>query len=146
MPDIPYNSIAFPARLGPNFVDPSVCNCTWAEIVWAAISVGRRERVHLLRFGWPSWYEMLYRSAIIWSNLVQNSNARLRRSFAYDALDPSEKGAISYFLGLTIAKLFAERYLHVPWLSHLDVYWSTLKPLMYGNTGSRPDLVGQNAR
>src|SRR3712207_7091622 len=46
----------------------------------------------------------------------------------------------SYFLGLTFAKLFAEQYLNVPWLMHLDVYRDSLQPYSV-NSSARPDLV-----
>jgi hypothetical protein len=60
----------------------------------------------------------------------------------YDGLDPSEKSAVSYFVGLTVAKLLAHRLLDVPWLMHLDVYRRDLQPVLHG--GGKPDLVGQN--
>ena len=59
-------------------------------------------------------------------------------------MDPTEKGAVSYFLGMTICKLFASRFLHTPWLLHLDVFRSQLDPATLGGR-SRPDLVGQDA-
>lgn len=46
-------------------------------------------------------------------------------------------------MGMTLAKLLADKLLDVPWLMHLDVYRAQLGPeLLSGN--SRPDLVGQN--
>jgi hypothetical protein len=66
---------------------------------------------------------------------------RFRRTIAARTLDPSEKGAVSYFLGLTICKLFAARLLDAPWMLHLDVFRPKLNPVLTGR--SRPDLVGQ---
>ena len=80
---------------------------------------------------------------MIYSNLKQDSSGRLCKSSAYLNLDPSEKSAISYFLGLTSAKLFADQYLSVPWLMHLDVYKRSLRPSLVGQ--SKPDLVGLDA-
>jgi hypothetical protein len=51
------------------------------------------------------------------------------------------KGAVNYFLGLASCKLFAARFLQVPWLLHLDVFRPLLNPVLTGR--SRPDLVGQ---
>lgn len=112
----------------------------WPTVVWSAITVGRREFPHVLRHGLFSWFEIAYRAALIFANLCGESG-QIRRSPAYDGLDPSEKGAVSYFLGLTMAKAFAERRLGVPWLMHLDVYREELQPVLEGQ--SRPDLVGQ---
>lgn len=67
--------------------------------------------------------------------------SRLRRSAAFKALDPTEKGAIGYFLGMTLCTVFSTRLLRTPWLLHLDVYKSTIA---ISNPGrSRPDLFGQ---
>jgi hypothetical protein len=50
-------------------------------------------------------------------------------------------GAVNYFLGLAICKLFAAQLLDTPWLLHLDVFRPLLNPVLRGR--SRPDLVGQ---
>lgn len=116
---------------------------SWPFFVWSAISVGRAELFHIVRYGEYSLFEIAYRAAIIFANLYQGGGGRFERSDAYDGLDPSEKGAISYFLGLAMTKAFAERVLGVPWLLHLDVYRQQLQPVLAGR--SRPDLVGQTA-
>jgi hypothetical protein len=66
---------------------------------------------------------------------------RLRRTTAAKTLDPSEKGAVNYFLGLAICKLFADKLLGAPWMLHLDVFRPQLNPVLIGR--SRPDLVGE---
>lgn len=66
---------------------------------------------------------------------------RLRRTNAARTLDPSEKGAINYFLGLAVSKLFAAKLLSTPWLLHLDVFRPQLDVVLKGR--SRPDLVGK---
>jgi len=66
---------------------------------------------------------------------------RLRRTEAARTLDPTEKGAVSYFLGMAICKLFSARLLKAPWLLHLDVFRPTLD--IHLTVRSRPDLVGQ---
>jgi len=118
-------------------------NISWPFLVWSAISVGRAGLLHLVQYGEYSLLEMVYRAAILFANLRDDGYGQIRRSEAYLGLDPSEKSAISYFLGLTMAKAFAESVLEVPWLLHLDVYREELLPILQGQ--SRPDLVGQTA-
>jgi hypothetical protein len=69
---------------------------------------------------------------------------RLRRTSAFEGLDPTEKGAISYFLGMTFCKVFSSRLLQTPWLLHLDVFKSVIATSVLGR--SRPDLFGQQSR
>lgn len=144
MPEIPYHSSRFPLTLGPRFQGRQNLPVSWDDIVWAAITVGKASPLFLLRHGNFSEYEILYRIFMIYANLRERANGRVCRSIAYDALDPSEKGAISYFIGLAMAKLFAGSLLDVGWLMHLDVYQALVRPTFRRNTRSRPDLVGQN--
>src|SRR5258708_24977418 len=44
---------------------------------------------------------------------------------------------------MTLAKLFANRLLSVPWMMHLDVYRQQLQPVLSGR--SKPDFVGLNS-
>jgi len=69
-------------------------------------------------------------------------NGYIRRTDAFAALDPTEKGMVSYFLGMTLCKLFASRLLYAPWLLHLDVFRAALNAVTLGR--SRPDLVGED--
>jgi hypothetical protein len=57
----------------------------------------------------------------------------------YWRLDPSEKRAVSYFLGMTQAKIMCERLLLAPHLIHLDAF---LAAIGKSTRVSRPDLVG----
>ena len=88
-------------------------------------------------------YEALFRLSLVRMALEQSSPIarRLRRTTASRTLDPSEKGAVNYFLGLTVCKLFAWKLLQCPWLMHLDVFRPLLNPVLIGR--SRPDLVGE---
>ena len=141
MPRIKYNMYNFPGGY-QSLNGQGILDISWAELVWAAISVGKGELFHILRYGRFSMFEIAYRLAILYANLCENEQEYIRRSLAYDGLDPSEKGAISYFLGLTFAKVFGERLLNVPWLMHLDVYRDILWVSLINQ--SRPDLVGRN--
>ena len=141
VPQLTYDASNFPASYGSLLAGPHSLSFTWPDLLWVAISVGRGELAHLFRYGPFSNFEIIYRAAVIFANLCDTSNGAIRRSAAYDGLDPSEKGAISYFVGLTITKLFVGMQLDVPWLMHVDVYRQQLQ-LVHGS--SRPDLVGRN--
>lgn len=61
------------------------------------------------------------------------------RSARYSQLDPSEKGAVSFFLGQTQAKLFAHDFFRVSRFVHFDAY------LAYHERPrqrTRPDFIG----
>lgn len=138
---IPYTSEAFPPGSTPNGSASLVV--TWAEILWAALTIGRPSIHHVFQHGPSSLHEAVFRLSLVRMALDQSGPraSRLRRSAAFKALDPTEKGAISYFLGMAFCKVFANRLLRTPWLLHLDVYRATI-PL--SNLGrSRPDLFGQ---
>lgn len=143
MPKLTYEAMGFPVGSGTGLSGTHVLNFGWSELVWAAITVGRAGMREVLQFGAYSTFEIVYRAALLYANLRQTASGDLRRSDAYDGLDPSEKSAISYFLGLTLSKLFAERCLGVPWLLHLDVYRSQLNAILKKGR-SRPDMVGED--
>ena len=112
---------------------------SWPEVVHAAITVGRANWRDVFRHGLYSKYEMLYRASMIYANLRAH-RGKLATTSAFLALDPSEKSAVTYFLGLTFTKLMATRLFATEWLLHLDVYRDLLQPILRGR--SRPDLVG----
>ncbi|MBB6146973.1 hypothetical protein HNQ77_004958 [Silvibacterium bohemicum] len=115
---------------------------SWEQINWAAQTVGKAEH-HVGMHGLFSLFEAAYRTTIVWANLMESASGRLIKSPAYEALDPSEKGSISYYLGLIFAKLFAFRRLDTPWLLHFDVYREEHEAVLEGN--EKPDLIGLNA-
>ena len=116
---------------------------TWDELLHAAITVGRRSWRDVRAHGRYSVFEICYRAAMLLANL-QQSQGQLRKSDAYRSLDPSEKAAASYFIGLTLASLIARSRLGVRWLMHLDVYHDLLQPGL--SASGRPDLVGLDSR
>lgn len=73
---------------------------------------------------------------------VEEVSGYWRKTAAYTRLDPSEKSAVSYFLGMTQAKITCELLLGIPHLVHLD---AILKLLEVPMRTSRPDLVGYDA-
>ena len=114
---------------------------TWAELIWAGITVGRQKWKDVIQHGYHSLFEIIYRFAILKANLSSTPKGEYTKSDAYKNLDPSEKSAISYFLGLSMAKLAAHRFLSVPWVVHLDCVRG-LSIEMEGK--NRPDLIGKN--
>ncbi|MCA9183549.1 MAG: hypothetical protein KDA51_18940, partial [Planctomycetales bacterium] len=114
----------------------------WGQLVWSAITVGRPSLAEVVRFGPFSLFEIIYRSFMLFANL-QQSGSRLIKSDAYKSLDPSEKGAVSYFVGQTMTKLLSADLFDVDWLLHLDVYGRGL-PRRLRRGKKRPDLIGLN--
>ena len=146
---ITYNNHNFPLRFGANFQGTRQLQFTVQELMWAAITVGRANFIDVLSNGIYSEYEILYRASILVANIAQNG-VTLVKSSAYEHLDPSEKSAISYFLGLTFTKLLAAKLLNIPWLLHIDVYrdqfLATGQAFGFGSSRSRPDLIGLDNR
>jgi hypothetical protein len=137
---IPYVTEDFPSGTIPN--GSFELGTNWDEILWAALTVGRPNRQYVLRYGKPSAFEALFRISLVRVALEQRTpgSYRLRRTAAAKSLDPSEKGAINYFLGIAVCKLFAAKLLETPWVLHLDVFRQQLNAVLF--TRSRPDLVG----
>ncbi len=142
MPTIGYISEDFPAG-GPVANGLAVLTATWDDLLWAAVTVGRPNRNYVFIHGTASMYEALFRLSLVRMALEQSGprGRRFLRTDAARSLDPSEKGAVNYFLGMATCKLFAAKLLNAPWLLHLDVFRPMLSPVLTGR--SRPDLVGQ---
>jgi len=138
---LPYTSEAFPAGTLANGAGDLAVG--WPEILWAALTIGRPSVHHVFQDGTASLYEAMFRLSLVRMALEQYGPGatRLRRTSGYKRLDPTEKGAISYFLGMTFCKVFASRLLSTPWLLHLDVFRTTIPASVLGR--SRPDLFGQ---
>jgi hypothetical protein len=137
---INYQSDAFPS----SYPHPwGTLTTSWNELLWAALTIGRPSAYHVFRHGPASFHEAIFRLALVRMAVEQDWQTFLRRTDAYAALDPTEKGMVSYFLGMVLCKLFAARMLQTPWLLHLDVFRNHLNPVVLGR--SRPDLVGEDA-
>jgi hypothetical protein len=141
---IPYVAEGFP--LGTALNGMSELDVSWNDILWAALTVGRPNRQYVFRHGDASRYEAIFRLSLVRMTLEQSRPRayRLRRTNAARTLDPTEKGAVNYFLGMTLCKLFADKLLNTPWLLHLDVFRPQLNAVLTGR--SRPDLVGKEYR
>ncbi|MGC4102857.1 hypothetical protein [Ferruginibacter sp.] len=147
--EITYNSQNFPRHYGPSLRGSNRITFSPQELFWSAITVGRANVIDVISNGIYSEYEILYRSSIVAANIAQNGN-NLIKSSAYQSLNPSEKSAVSYFLGLTFCKLLSHRLLNVPWLLHIDVYRShfraTGQAFRFGSSRLRPDMIGLDNR
>lgn len=143
MPIVDLKALNFPPAVGVQN-GAQRWNLPWNELVWAAVSVGKGSLAHMVQHGQYSMFEIIFRAAMVYANLLEKQDARFARSEAYDGLDPSEKGAVSYFLGLALTKAFVAEKLDVPWLMHLDLYRTrfgvNLAP------GERPDLFGHDSQ
>lgn len=139
---VPFEAQAFPSSL--SIPTAGGLKASWNDILWAAVTVGRPCRYCVFRHGNASAYEAIFRWSLVRMALQQSGVgvSRLQRTEAYKTLDPTEKGSVSYFLGLTFCKLFATNFLDTPWLLHLDVFGDRYRPLLVGR--SRPDLVGKS--
>ena len=142
MPIIPYTASNFPRSMSTSLHGTHSLSVSWNDLIWSAISVGKRGIDDMLAHGSYSIDEILFRNYILWANLWEESDL-IYRSPVYDDLDPTEKGSISYFLGMAIAKLFASSLLFAPWMVHLDRLVDRHTVGLIGR--SRPDLVGQDS-
>jgi hypothetical protein len=142
---IPYAATNFPAGLAATLSSNPHITVTWTDLVWAAVTAGKPGSSYLLAHGWHSLADLVVRTHTVYANLRQRLHY-CERSMLYDSLDPSEKSATSYFLGMTMAKLFAAQLFDTPWLFHVSLASSngTLIKFKRG-TKSQPDLIGQKA-
>lgn len=117
-----------------------------ADFVRASVSVGREHWVQVMRHGPHSRFEVVYRAAMVLANVQRQETSgrrsRLTRTQAYVNLDPSEKGAVSYFIAQALAKRAAEVLLGVPWLLHLAPAARHFSPTLNRRSLKCPDLLG----
>lgn len=107
------------------------------RLAWAAATLGgnpfgprlgRRQRA----------LEMQWRKAMIRASVPVGSK-HFYQSRSYRRLAPTEKGAVSFFLGEAQAKLFAYDFFHVSKLVAYDHYLEYHK---IHRSGTRPDFLG----
>lgn len=118
----------------------------WDDMLWAAITVGRPNTFHVFRHGNASLHEARFRWSMVRMALQQRgpTGQKIVRTDLFKRMDPTEKGAVNYFLGLILCKLFAAKLLDAPWTIHLDVFRSWLAPRLLAGR-SRPDMVAQSS-
>ena len=142
MLSIPYTAQNFKPHMGPQLTGSHALTASWEELVWSAITVGKPGIAELFSHGWYSLSDAIVRSHMVYANLRQTPS-RFEKSTLYDSLDPTEKGATSYFVGMMAAKLVAARLFDTPWLFHLSRFKKGGGKLAL-NGNSQPDLIGLN--
>jgi hypothetical protein len=70
-----------------------------AELVRAVVTVGRENVTDVLQFGDLSELEIVWRTALLLASVQERADGFLEWAPAYHALDPSERGAVSYSWG-----------------------------------------------
>lgn len=139
MASIYYEIEAFTGPLPNGMVSPTSGRhrVSMKRLAWAAATInsnpfapplGGRERA----------LEMQWREAMIRAS-VPLGPRYFYKSRSYRRLAPSEKGAVSFFLGQTQAKLFAHDFFHVNLFVPYDHYLEYLK---VPRAGTRPDFLG----
>lgn len=134
---IPYNAVGFCPSIGAGNL-----NVTWAELVWAAVTYGKSSSCYHLKHPGHSRAEKKYRTYLLYTCLMQNGS-NLFKSGLYAEMDQTEKGAASYFLGMTLTKLFAGRLLDTPLLWHVS---TSSQAISFLPGKSRPDLIGCSSK
>lgn len=138
---VSYEASDFPAADGLNGFGSM--RLTWNEVLWATMTVGKAQP-DVFQHGHYSTADVVHRLSCMYAYFDLDRAGRIVRSPAFATLDPSEKGIASFYLGMTMAKLYADKVLGIPWLMHISRYaaaWS----VRYGASQKRPDLFGCNA-
>jgi len=135
-----YRSEKFKHSLGIN--GSNFLEISWHEILWSALTVGRPNLFSVFAHGPSSFHEAVFRLSLIRLAVSGNLADNLQKTQVFHNLDPTEKGMISYFLGIIFCKLFANRLLYAPWCLHVDVYRDQIQAQIRGR--SRPDLVAED--
>lgn len=137
---LPYEASDFPApHEGLN--GQKGLRVTWDDLIWATITVGKSS-ADLGRHGRHSLAEMVHRVACF-EAYFKIEHRRLTTTTAHKYLDPTEKGLVSYYLGMAAAKIYADKVLNVAWLMHISRY-EAVWAVKYGANSNRPDLFGFN--
>ncbi len=145
MPTIHYRASNFGAHWGTLLSGEHSLNVSWRELVWSAVSVGKPGVAYIMAHGRHSISDVIVRAHTVYASL-RNSLGVFEKSTLYDSLDPTEKGATSYFLGMMAAKIVAARLLQTPWLIHLSLLRVIGGSVVLHGGKSEPDLVGMNSR
>jgi hypothetical protein len=139
MPVIPYRATNFSGTLAALNGNGQI-QVTWAQLVWAAITAGKAAGDEYA-YGIYSAVERLHGASMMRAYLLEGNSGRLLQTMPYVTSDPSEKTSISFYLGMTLAKLFAEVFFDVPRMLHVAVYGQNYQ-VAAGQGASRPDLIG----
>ena len=138
MLSVKYNARNFDSSFGKLLQGDNSLTLKWQDLVWSAITVGKRGYFELSSHKMSSIYEIAHRTFGVYAYL-SDIGGYICRSDLYDSLDSTEKGGVSYSTGMMMAKLFSSKLLNTPWLIHLEKIDQSLFML---KGRSRPDLVG----
>ena len=138
---IPYQAEGFPVNTVKYGNRRGCLDVTWGDILLSAVTIGRLNHLHVFRRG---AYEAVFRWSLTKMALqTTNSSPYVYRTNAAMDLDPTEKGMVNYFLGMTFCKLFSSKCLNTPWVLYHHVYRHLRNIKFVGR--SRPDLIGVGA-
>lgn len=119
---------------------------SWGDLLWATITVGRPSFISAFQHGNWSIYEAVSRVSTIKMALGKSSyDQHLYKTSTFKDLDATEKGFVSYSIGMVFCKLFASKLLETPWLLHLDAFKNQLAVGMLAGR-SKPDFIGQDIK
>lgn len=151
MPIIPTQTVAWPTKntwqLANGVSDFGV---TMPKLLHAAVTAGHgRGWLPAAKKDIAGKAELLWKLSAFQATVCEQSVRiggrnlpRLMPTTRFQQMDPSERRALTYHLGMAIATAWARERLQCPWVLHLDVYRTMLNPnLLPGD--SRPDLVGR---
>jgi len=121
-------------------------NCSEPALLWASLTVGAPYLAIVIRdlrdapaFALHKWFAI--------RSVLDFQNGEIHMREAFKLLDPSEKGALSYWTGMIFAKLAAEQVLAAPWMAHARLLQKVgLLQINPPNTKSLPDLIGCTSR
>ena len=139
MASIFYEVEAFTGPLPNGMMSPAKGRhrVSMSRLAWAAATIGGNPFAPRLR-GRERALEMQWREAMIRAS-VPAGPRYFYKSRSYRRLAPTEKGAVSFFLGQAQAKLFAHDFFHVGTFVAYDHYLEYLK---VPRAGTRPDFLG----
>jgi hypothetical protein len=141
---IKYKAKSFPKTIyGKKLQGVNTLQIDWHDLIWSAITVGKRNNAQITKNGIFSVYEIINRASLIWSSLKVESG-HLSKTDIYVEMDPTEKVFVSFSIGMTISKLFSSKLLNTPWLEHVANIDQRIR--VNKRTKSRPDLIGLNSR
>jgi len=122
-------------------VQPHTVQFNMEKLCWAALTIGKPLKVDLATFAEYSYYEALFRWNMVKASVDLSHPPVLKNTALFNALDPTEKGGINYYLGMIATKLCADRVLGIPWLIHFG--WMQNNHDLKMQLGkSAPDLLG----
>tara|TARA_R110000868_G_scaffold132380_2_gene343127 strand:- start:54812 stop:55741 length:930 start_codon:yes stop_codon:yes gene_type:complete len=145
IPQIRYEAIQFPNRTIQALNGWNIIDVTWEELIWSAVTCGYWNYHQLFQFRNFSAFDLTIRVLRVMSNLEIDHTNNLGKTTLYSNMDKTEKGYISYFIGMMVNKVLISRLFGTPWLVHL-VTLERMNYVFNFHGGSRPDLVGFHPR